>query len=584
MKRQIEVLTALALSGLCVPAFSQAGSPFRDQQGRFSLAVPSGWSASPLGDAVQLRHGNALASVLVSEGRQDTRNLLLSLGGQMAGQWRNFKEIQTAASSLGGQPASYGVFGGLNPQGVDSLLKIVTSTNGRNSFAIIMSSPTAEFMANRPGFDAIELSFSMGNTPAAPAQAPVPSSAPAARPAPPAPSAPSVSAAALPDRPVPQGFTLTRDSQGSGRVLFGSFNGSARSATVTAQGILANLRGYFDDAPAIASAARDDRDSQVQALFTASIGGVPVNGVIGIELNGGGGIAAVIFDRAGFLGDSYLRLRGKSTASQLPLQRTSLADGSTIGLPQGWRVVASGKGTVDLAGPNNESISLGAAAPVYTQAPRLPGMPANYVLSGPCCDPVRAMAVLTPQFSAMMVKSGYPAIQFVRVLDAQPTQSPVNGGQAAFIFSDMTLGGRPTQQFSWVMAAPTGYGQWVYYISAVSAPTELFSSAAPTLLAIWKSYSTNPAVFAERIDNAIKSMNQATASVLAAGRESSRVREAAAEGWDQVIRGVETVKNTTTGRTYQVDNRAAQGLVDGLNGTGNGNWKVLTMDELVPKR
>jgi predicted nucleotide-binding protein (sugar kinase/HSP70/actin superfamily) len=91
-------------------------------------------------------------------------------------------------------------------------------------------------------------------------------------------------------------------------------------------------------------------------------------------------------------------------------------------------------------------------------------------------------------------------------------------------------------------------------------------------------------VFAERMDNAIKSMNQATASVLSAARESSRVRSAVNERWDQVIRGVESVQNTGTGRTYQVDNRAARDLVDGLNASGNGNWKVLTIDELAPKR
>jgi len=576
--RQVTLFAALAICGAWVPAFGQEfqGSPYRDPQGRFSFVIPLGWTASPLGDSVETKHGDSVITILVSEGRQEPRALLLSLGGQIARQWRDFRDTETVnVTTLAGQPAVSGVFAGVNPKGVDSLLNIMTTTNGARSFALIMSVPTSQSLMGMGAFLGVELSFTIGNGPGAPiANSP----APANRPAP-------VAAAGAPlDRAVPPGFVLTRDSQGTGRLLVGSFSGNMRSATVTAQGMLGSLRGYFDDVPAIATAARNDRDTQVQALFSAKMQGIPVVGIIGIEIKGGNGDVVLIYDRAGSLRDSYLRLRGKPVP---PLQSTGLADGSTIGIPQGWRVVASVKGAVDVGGPNGEMISLGIALPVYSQAPpvlNIPGMPANSLLTGPCCDPVRAMMAITPQISAVAEKNGGESIQLVRVLDSKPTESPVNGGQAAFIFADLNIGGRPSQQFSWVMAAPTGYGQWVYYSSSVTAPAAVFTSQVPTLLAIWNSYSTNPGVFAERMDNAIKSMNQATASVLSAARESSRVREAASERWDQVIRGVDTIQNTRTGRTYQVDNAAARDLVNGLNASGNGNWKVLTLDELVPKR
>jgi len=578
---QKPLIAALALCAVSISGFSQpAGSPYQDPHGRFSLRVPNGWTLSPLGDAVQLKFGNALASVMVSEGSQKPDQLMLSLGGQMAGQWRNFKELQHASTTLGGQPASYGVFAGLNPQGVDSLLKIVAASNSRYAFALIMSSPTGEFMSARPGFDALELGFAIPG-----ATAPPSSNTPGRT----ASNAPAPGNGQLPDRPVPAGFTMTPDPQGTGRVLAGSFSGNARSATEAARGILSSLRGYFDNAPEIHTAARTDTDRQVQAFFSATIQNVPVVGVIGVELNGSGGTVAVIFDRAGSLRNSYARLRGKSAAVEQPrLNPVNLPDGSHIEIPAGWRIAASGKGTVDVAGPNGESVSLGAAAPVYTQAPRSPipgvAIPDNYVLSGPCCDPVRALTALTPQFSAMAQKMGLPSLQLTRVLDAQPTQSPVNGGQAAFVFAEIQVGGRPSQSLAWIMAAPTGYGQWVYYISNVTAPKEVFAGEAQTLLAIWKSYSTNPAVFAERLDNAVKSMNAATQSVLEAGREASRVRSAVNERWDQVIRGVDTVENSTTGRRYQVDNVHARDLVDGLNQTGNGNWRVVPLDDLAPRR
>jgi hypothetical protein len=174
-------------------------------------------------------------------------------------------------------------------------------------------------------------------------------------------------------------------------------------------------------------------------------------------------------------------------------------------------------------------------------------------------------------------------MQLLRVDEVQNTAAPVNG-QAAFILAEVSIGGRPTQSFSWVAAVPAGYGQWMYYTSSVAAPSGLFASQAPTLIAIWKSYSINPQVFAERMDDAIKNMKKATESMLSAGRESARVREAAGEGWDQVVRGVQTIEDTRTGRRVEIDNLAAQRVVDGLNGSGGGPWKVLGIDELVPKR
>src|SRR5216684_5881113 len=83
-------------------------------------------------------------------------------------------------------------------------------------------------------------------------------------------------AAPLPERPAPNGFNLFRDPQGSARVLYGSFSGNARSATAATQGMLQNLRGYFDDAPQMRTFLRDDADQQAQAFFSATLARQPV--------------------------------------------------------------------------------------------------------------------------------------------------------------------------------------------------------------------------------------------------------------------------------------------------------------------
>jgi len=168
--RAIRLLIVLAISAISVTGFiEEGGASYRDQQGRFSLRVPDGWTAAPLGDSVQVKRGNAFASVMVSGGGQEPARLLSWLAGQVGSQWKSFKQIQQGASTLGGQRAAFGLYGGLNPRGVDSLLKIVAASTGRYSFALVMSSPTGEYMAMKAGFDEIEQGFSTGSAAPAPA-------------------------------------------------------------------------------------------------------------------------------------------------------------------------------------------------------------------------------------------------------------------------------------------------------------------------------------------------------------------------------------------------------------------------------
>jgi hypothetical protein len=378
-----------------------------------------------------------------------------------------------------------------------------------------------------------------------------------------------------------------QDPEGTGRGLFGTFNGNARSATLAARGLLGDLRGYFDNAPAISEAARDGADHEVQALFSAEIQGVPVEGVIGVELASGGGSVSVLFDRPASLRASFPRLRAQlavhsaSTTSARPaatLQPITLGDGSRISFPQGWRVTSTGKGSVDLSGSRGEMMSLGAAAPVYSVRPRLPGMPANYLLAAPCCDPVRAMATLFPQLASIASRYGVPPMQLVRVVEAQPVQFP--NGQAAYMLSEITIAGRPGFAFNFVAAMPGYSDPWTYYTSGMSAPADVFKEEFGTMLQIWKSYSVNPQVFQDRLDHAAKTM-QETWNILRAGQaNATRASLSAAEGWDQYIRGVQTIEGSD-GRRHQVDNSSAQHLVDALNGTGNGNWRIVPPSELV---
>src|SRR6266849_7028142 len=353
------------------------------------------------------------------------------------------------------------------------------------------------------------------------------------------------------------------DPQGSGMAVWGVLSGNPRSARAV---LLALLEaGIFDDVPVLQTVLLDQPDRHAQALFGANTKGMPVLGVATVDLGDGGGSVSFLYDRPQAFPNSFSRLRqtlarsGGRHHAEVPLEPIQLADGSSISIPQGWRVSAQGKGSVDVDGPNGEGISLGAAAPVYTRVQRLPYMPAGYVLQAPCCDPLRAYQALVPQISAGMQKLGRPSQQLVQFVEAQPTVWP--RGQAVYVLSELRIGGRPYFNYALVATMPSYSDPWTFYISGVSAPEEVFRDEFPMMLKVWGSYTINPVVFTERLQHAAQTMKETAQMMRDTMAESSRAMHSAHEGWDQVIRGVQTIENTHTGRRWTVDNEWSQHLV-----------------------
>lgn len=393
----------------------------------------------------------------------------------------------------------------------------------------------------------------------------------------------------LPKRTAPAGYTVFQDPAGTGRGLYGTFNGNATSATMAARGLLGGFRGYFDNTPAITAAFRDGADHRFQAQFSAAIAGSPVLGVIGVDLANGGGSVSLLFDRPASLGASFPRLqtllaaRSGSTTGGRPvaLVQTTLSDGSTISVPQGWRAASGHPGAVDVFGPHGEIMSLGGAVPVYSAAPRM-RMPVNYVLVAPCCDPERAWTTLFPQIASINAGAGAPPMRLMRFVEKQPVQSPFPGGQAAFTLSEITIAGRPGFAFYLVIAMPASADVWTYYTSGMSATADVFKEEFGTMQQIWSSWSVNPQVFIDRLGEAMKSM-QATQNIMREVQANrTRASLSAAEGWSEVIRGVQTIERSDGTRVRGLDNRRTQQIVDALNANGYGPWHVVLPSDLVP--
>jgi len=241
------------------------------------------------------------------------------------------------------------------------------------------------------------------------------------------------------------------------------------------------------------------------------------------------------------------------------LQATVLADGSTIGLPPHWLVSGQHPGSVDVRGPRGEGLSLGAALPVYS--PPGPAPILNYRPAvAPCCDPVRATMVLAPQIANMARAAGQPAAVLRRILDAQPV--PVPRGQAAYLLTDLDMQGHGILHYSYVLCAPTGMNQWMYYISEVGAPEPVFRDEFPLLIAIWKSWSVNPEVEQQRLQHAIEANKEASNIFQSAMQHSRDAHQKAACATDDLVRGQIEIVNPRTGEHKKVQNDTAARWID----------------------
>lgn len=306
--------------------------------------------------------------------------------------------------------------------------------------------------------------------------------------------------APLPRKAPPQGM-IEMPTGGVGRVLTSQMSGT-RSARKMLMALGMGIDGYFDARPILTAAFADNSDQNLQAAFTAKLGGVPVRGVIAIQMRGETGQATLMFDRWTSFPQTFSRLAqltagpagGPAGGAPAPIQLTPtlLPDGSgRISLPPGWRVTNSYKGTVDAVGPNAEMLGLGSYAAVNSARagglyPTVPTVDFN--------DPVRAAL-------------DYAAFgrQQVRVLDSRPFQMPT-AGRWAFMRFQVMLNGQPYDGLGLYGIMPIDEIQGILYMSYAVAPSSVFKNSLPGMWAAWQSWGINDAVFRERINSAVNSM------------------------------------------------------------------------------
>jgi hypothetical protein len=292
---------------------------------------------------------------------------------------------------------------------------------------------------------------------------------------------------------------------GAGRVLASRMSGTA-SARKMLSALLIGIDGYFDTRPTMTAAFADAGDQNLQAAFTAQLGGVPVRGVMAVQMRGDAGQATLLFDRAASFPQTFPRLAqliaqpagggggGGGGPAPVQLTPTQLPDGSgQISLPPGWRVTNSYKGTVDAVGPNGEVLGLGGPNAVNSYQAR--GL-YDHLPTVSFSDPVQAFR-------------DYFAFhrQEVTILDARPVELQA-AGRFAFIRYRASANGQSFDGLGLYGIQPIDEIQGILYVSYAAAPSRVFRESLPGMWAAWQSWGVSDATLRERLTSAAASMRE----------------------------------------------------------------------------
>jgi hypothetical protein len=569
-------------------ALAAAPAVYRDPLGLFALPLPAGWTAKTgaMNNVILSSPGHAYAVVDFLGGAGADPSMVARFKGYFWKNWQGkYRFLRTGASRLAETTGTSEVYSGTDPDlKVDATVRIVTAQAGTAAIVLLMGCPTAEWDRWKADFGAMEHGLRFVIAGKNSAFTPLPASAPSAPAAPP--SAPA-------NRGVPNGFRIAGRSGASGQALTATFSGG-NSARAVFQSAFRLAGGYFDRAPELASAVMDPRDQVVEGVFRGSWQGAPVSGLMVASVDGHAGYVGLVFDRPEQFSRSLpvlsrqmsaaLPAHAQSNGGQAaaaahphpaqPLTQTTLLDGSgSVGLPSGWRLTGSYQGCLDANGPDGSIVSLGGSMIAFIHP--LPGTQAN-AITGPYRDPVRALPAIW-DYSIMQgaLRSGQATIQIIESAPVAAQQ-----GQAAYISFRVYNRQTDGRYLALVQTAPVDDVEWMAYMSVVGAPTNRFAEMLPTLWAIWKSWSVNPAVFKARMDAALQSMHETVAIMQGIDREKQRATEIGNLGWDQVIREITTIQTLPDGGIGDIDNRTLDRLREwGLQ--EDRDYRVVPPSELV---
>ncbi|MBB6053689.1 hypothetical protein [Armatimonas rosea] len=222
--------------------------------------------------------------------------------------------------------------------------------------------------------------------------------------------------------------------------------------------------------------------------------------------------------------------RPTTAAPRVSLTTKEFPDGTgTIGLPAGWSIEGSYRGTVGCNGPESQKAIMGMAFVIGR-----PNHPANNQ-GIPYSGPMGRDGDLAGALKAVLEKSGTRLLS----LRTREAPSPAPGIPAAFFLYEMESKGKRTMAlgyFSAIIDETQTLPYWQLYSSAVIAPKATFIKEFGTLMAIYGSYRPNGKAPREGSDGAL--IDEAIKANLKARRETLKSQQEAFDRMNERFKSV----------------------------------------------
>ena len=380
-------------------------------------------------------------------------------------------------------------------------------------------------------------------------------------------------------RNLPNGFRSIPPTSGTGDLLYGGMSGTSAKGALF--GALKALAGNFDAVPHVLGAFVTANDDETQALIDGVRDGQPIRGIAYAQTAGSQCLVVVVYDRADdFAGSSsnLVHLAQQTlpapSATPVPLQHTTLSDGTTLDLPGGWTVQPD-NGGVGGTGPQG-TFEFGRAMEVYTpEAAAYYAQPygARAPLVAAYGDPGRELQELWAQLKIVETPDDIQILERVSLPwwssgpgEMLHLRGPVNGVQSEWVAE--------------VLTSNSGLGKWMYYYSGVASNQSTFNENLPTLMKIWQSWKTDDRVFQERLMNAAQSLQRCGQIIREANAYRQDAMERSSMAWDHIVRGTWPIEDQQT-HSRIVPQQDVSVVVRSLNESeGYDRWRVVPYEEL----
>jgi hypothetical protein len=387
----------------------------------------------------------------------------------------------------------------------------------------------------------------------------------------------------------------TIENPGGGQVVYGPVEGQSSLQGGMGE-MLRNIHGHFGNRPQLGQIFQAKGSNSIAAFFTLiarTQGNKPIAGLVIVSMaQGAEPTGAVLYDDAAHFPKTEPVLLNKlneawrsavtATAARpgkaahepvaLPLRLTPFPDNSgSIGLPAGWRVLASHGGEVMTAGPHGETVNVGISFyPIYD--PRNPqvqqrmryarGM--KFLACPYGGDPVSAYLCVGKQNRQ---NNGLPPAT-INIVSSQPIPTRPLEAQAAMVMAEIDLhdgNGPMTASLHIGISREAQNGVWTLALDGVMAPKERAEEEWPTLKAIFESYRTNDKVIGAQTQQKIGEIHAIGAAAAKQAAAAHAAEDAQSAAFNTHMDSID--RNSKAFELYTLDETQIQDNENNTRGT-----------------